>query len=243
MFRRILASILILLGGAAALFSVAKPWYKGRQGSTYQLSDLFSNIGATRASFANSLWVPMVVAAAFALLAFAWQQRWMALVSCVIVLGFTILWIVQQARADGQFVIASNGQGINHGVTEALVGGLFLLIGGLVMPTRGRGRTRHAGRADGRERIGSGHYRPQPEVAAGSMAAAETAAPNAGASSAPARAQEPVTPTVPVTPVSRQMPTSETSASASTSPELEEALKAADQVNKSAKDIPPNDQP
>ena len=241
MFRRVLASILILVGGAAALFSVARPWYKGREGSTYQLSDLFSNIGATRASFANSLWVPMIVASAFALLAFAWQHAWMALVAAVIVLGFTILWIVQQARADGQFVIASNGQGINQGVTEALVGGLFLLIGGLVMPTRAR----RAARGGDREKVGSGRYRPQPEVAAAPMAEAETAAPDKMASGVPVRGQAPVNPAPMPTPLpaSTRTPASAETAPGSTSPELDEALRAADQVNGSASEVPPNDPP
>ncbi len=57
----------------------------------------------------------------------------------LVVLGFTILWMVRQGQAAGSLVVGGDGEGLQVGVVNALAGGVLMLIGALLMTAGGAG--------------------------------------------------------------------------------------------------------
>ncbi|MFI8790745.1 hypothetical protein [Streptomyces sp. NPDC055105] len=150
MVRNVLGSILALIGATAAVSSPFRAWYDGRHGRYYRLGDLFTGAGVTdaRATLFGSLLLPFVVAAAATLIGIVLRSRLLVAFAGVVVLAFTVLWMVRVGQAEGRMVVAGDGSGLGLGVAGAVVGGALLLLGAAVMSGRQKGRPRQPEYAD-----------------------------------------------------------------------------------------------
>ncbi|MFE5793799.1 hypothetical protein ACFQ8C_14660 [Streptomyces sp. NPDC056503] len=136
MIRNIVGSVLALAGATAAVWSPFRAWYDGRHGRDYPIGDLFTGIGDGGADLIGSLLLPFAVAALVTLIGVVLRSRLLVAVAGVIVLGFTILWMVRVGQAEGGLVISGDGRGLGDGVANAFGGGVLLLLGALVMSGR-----------------------------------------------------------------------------------------------------------
>ncbi|MCZ4118544.1 hypothetical protein [Streptomyces sp. H39-S7] len=134
MFRNIFGSLIALLGAAAAVWSPFRAWYGGRHGSEIRMEDLFDGITADRAAVMGSLFLPMLFAALITLLGILLRSRLLVGCAGILVLGFTILWMVRQGLSAGS--LTAGGDGLGIGVVNALGGGVLLLIGAATMSGR-----------------------------------------------------------------------------------------------------------
>ncbi|MEV8340903.1 hypothetical protein [Streptomyces niveus] len=163
MIRNIIGSVLAVIGAAGAVASPFQSWYDGRHGRDYRVEDLFNGITGTSSDLWVSLLLPFAFAALVTLLGLVLRSRLLVALSGLIVLGFTILWMVRQGqRADG-LTLNSDGTGIGLGVAAALGGGALLLIAAAVMSGRrsrgGRGSHRYVAGDRAPERYGGyGEY-------------------------------------------------------------------------------------
>lgn len=144
MIRNVLGSVLALLGAAAAVQSPFRRWYDSRLGRDYRIQDLFDGIGATSSSVMGSILLPFLFAALVALVGVVFRSRWVVAVAGLIVLGFTVLWMVRQGQAAGSLTVDGEGSGLGVGVAQAAAGGVLLLLGALVMPGRRAARARRS---------------------------------------------------------------------------------------------------
>ncbi|MFF1448537.1 hypothetical protein ACFVYF_10340 [Streptomyces sp. NPDC058274] len=142
MVRNVLGSVLALIGAAAAVWSPFRAWYDGRLGRYYRLGDLFSGSGVTdvRAALFGSVLLPFVVAAVVTLAGILLRSRSLVALAGVIVLAFTVLWMVRVGQAESGLTVDSNGNGLGVGVATAFGGGVLLLIAAVLMRGRGGGR-------------------------------------------------------------------------------------------------------
>ncbi len=161
MVRNVLGSVFAVIGAAAAVWSPFLAWYNGRLGRDYRLTELFSASGISghSAGLFTSLLLPFLVAAAVTLVGIVLRLRLMVAAAGLLVLVFTVLWMVRQGQAQGSLTIDSNGTGLGLGVARALGGGLFLLLGALVM----RGRQRPGRHAKGRSGLRASEPPERPE--------------------------------------------------------------------------------
>lgn len=136
MVRNVLGSLIALIGATAAVWSPFRPWYDGRHGSDVRIEDLFNGITGNGAALFGSVLLPMGFAALLALIGVALRSRVLVAVAGLVVLGFTILWMVRQGQAASELTAGARGLGV--GVANALGGGALMLLGALIM--RGRGR-------------------------------------------------------------------------------------------------------
>ncbi|MBM4795284.1 hypothetical protein HXP44_25295 [Streptomyces sioyaensis] len=136
MVRNVLGSLIALAGATAAVWSPFRPWYDGRHGSDVRIEDLFHGITGYGAALFGSLLLPMAFAALLTLIGVALRSRLLVTVAGLVVLGFTVLWMVRQGQAASELTAGARGLGV--GVANALGGGALLLLGALVM--RGRDR-------------------------------------------------------------------------------------------------------
>lgn len=148
MIRNVLGSVVALAGAAAAVLSPFRDWYDGRPGRGYRVGDLFEGITATPSGVMASLFLPFLVAAVLTIVGVAFRSRLVVALAGVLVLGFTVLWMVRQGQAAGSLTVDSDGSGLQWGVVLAMGGGLLQLIGALLMSGRRR-RGHAAGRAAG----------------------------------------------------------------------------------------------
>lgn len=142
MIRNILGSVVALAGAAAAVLSPFRDWYDGRPGQDYRVRDLFEGITSTSSGVLVSVLLPFLVAALLTIAGVALRSRLAVALAGLLVLGFTVLWMVRLGQATGSVTVASDGSGLQIGVALALGGGLLMLIGSLLMSGRGRGRRR-----------------------------------------------------------------------------------------------------
>jgi hypothetical protein len=136
MVRNVLGAVLAAIGAAAAVYSPFRAWYDHRHGTDVRVQDLFGGITTHKASLMLSILLPMIVAAVIAVGGVLLRLRPLVALAGVVVLGFTILWMVQQGRYLGELTVAGNGSGLGEGVGEALGGGVLLLAAALVMSGR-----------------------------------------------------------------------------------------------------------
>ncbi|MGW2921401.1 hypothetical protein ACWDBF_26500 [Streptomyces angustmyceticus] len=155
MVRNVLGSLIALAGAAAAVWSPFRPWYDGRRGRDIRIEDLFNGITPTSAALFGSVLLPMAFAALLTLIGVALRSRALITVAGLVVLGFTILWMVRQGQATSELTAGARGLGI--GVASALGGGALLLLGALIM--RGRGRRVYDRGLDDRQ-YDDGRYGP-----------------------------------------------------------------------------------
>lgn len=138
MVRNALGSLMALIGATAAVWSPFRAWYDGRHGRDVRIGDLFGGITPDKAELLGSLFLPMAFAGLVTLIGVLVRSRLLVALAGVVVLGFTILWMVRQGQAAGSLTAGGNGLGI--GVAGALGGGVVLLLGALVMSGRDRRR-------------------------------------------------------------------------------------------------------
>ncbi|MGW8972314.1 hypothetical protein [Streptomyces platensis] len=134
MVRNVLGSLIALAGAAAAVWSPFRPWYDGRHGSDVRIEDLFNGVTRNSAALFGSVLLPMAFAALLTLIGVALRSRGLVALAGLVVLGFTILWMVRQGQAASELTAGARGLGV--GVANALGGGALLLLGALIM--RGR---------------------------------------------------------------------------------------------------------
>nr|WP_202487409.1 hypothetical protein [Streptomyces sp. SID8354] len=128
--------MIALAGATAAVWSPFRPWYDGRHGSDVRIEDLFNGLTHSGATLFGSLVLPMAFAGLLTLAGVALRSRLLVTVAGLVVLGFTILWMVRQLQRSGELTAGAHGLGV--GVANALGGGALLILGALIM----RGRTR-----------------------------------------------------------------------------------------------------
>ncbi|MCB5170170.1 hypothetical protein LG634_35900 [Streptomyces bambusae] len=145
MIRNALGSLMGLIGATAAVWSPFRAWYDGRHGRDYRIEELFSGEGITldHASLAGSLFTPFAIAAVLTVAAVFRRSRVLMACAGVLVLGFTVLWMVRQGQAAGSLSVGGDRQSLGPGVANAFGGGVLLLLAAVVMTGRGR-RSRRA---------------------------------------------------------------------------------------------------
>ncbi|MFJ7325897.1 hypothetical protein ACIQVN_06525 [Streptomyces cyaneofuscatus] len=139
MIRNILGSLVALAGAASAVLSPFRDWYDGRAGQDYRVRDLFEGITATESGVLVSILLPFLFAALLVIAGVVLRSRIAVALAGLVVLGFTILWMVRQGQAAGSLTVGGDGAGLQVGVVNALAGGVLMLIGALLMRGRGRG--------------------------------------------------------------------------------------------------------
>nr|WSW67524.1 hypothetical protein OG461_15615 [Streptomyces sp. NBC_00995] len=142
MIRNVLGSIVALLGAAAAVLSPFRDWYDGRLGRYYGVDDLFTGVTSAHPGVLGSILLPFLFAAVLAVVGVVLRFRPLVALAGVLVLGFTVLWMVRQGQAAGSLTVAGDGSGLQLGVAGAAVGGALLLLGAALMSGRGGGRGR-----------------------------------------------------------------------------------------------------
>ncbi|MGW2301766.1 hypothetical protein [Streptomyces sp. NPDC001809] len=143
MIRNLAGSVLALAGATAAVWSPFRAWYDGRHGRDYAIDELFTGITDARAEVIGSILAPFLFAALLTLLGVLLRSRLLVACAGIVVLGFTVLWMVRVGQAEGSLTVGGDGGGLGDGVANALGGGVLLLIGALVMS--GRSRAPHRG--------------------------------------------------------------------------------------------------
>ncbi|MFD4375421.1 hypothetical protein [Streptomyces sp. NPDC058486] len=136
MIRNVVGSVLALVGATAAVWSPFRAWYDGRHGSDYAIGDLFTGITDAKAEVIGSILLPFAFAALVALLGVVLRSRLLVALAGLVVLGFTVLWMVRVGQAEGSLVVSGDGRGLGDGVANAFGGGVLLLLGALVMSGR-----------------------------------------------------------------------------------------------------------
>ncbi|MFC7306262.1 hypothetical protein ACFQVC_18820 [Streptomyces monticola] len=138
--RNVIGSILALAGATAAVWSPFRAWYDGRHGRDYRIDELFSGAGVTDAGaqLFGSLFLPFAFAALVTLIGVVLRSRLLIALAGVIVLGFTVLWMVRVGQAEGSMTVDGDGNGLDVGAGNAFVGGAVLLLAALLMAGRAR---------------------------------------------------------------------------------------------------------
>ncbi|GAA3190590.1 MULTISPECIES: hypothetical protein [Streptomyces] len=145
MVRNVFGSLIALIGATAAVWSPFRPWYDGRPARDVRIEDLFGGIGPASAELLGSIFLPMAVAALLTLVGVVLRSRALVALAGLVVLGFTVLWMVRQGQAAGSLTAGPRG-GLGDGVAVAFGGGLLLLLAALVMRGRHIPRGRHVRR-------------------------------------------------------------------------------------------------
>ncbi|WP_318210758.1 hypothetical protein [Streptomyces sp. SJL17-1] len=138
MIRNIAGSVLALAGATAAVWSPFRAWYDGRHGRDYAIDELFTGITDAKGELIGSLLAPFLFAALLALLGVVLRSRLLVALAGLVVLGFTVLWMVRVGQAEGSLTVGGDGTGLGDGVANAFGGGVLLLLGALVMSGRSR---------------------------------------------------------------------------------------------------------
>ncbi|GAA2977950.1 hypothetical protein JCM13580A_27480 [Streptomyces drozdowiczii] len=141
MIRNVLGAVLALAGAAAAVLSPFRDWYDGRLGRHYRLGDLFTGTGVTGThpgGLFGSLWLPFLCAAVVTVLGVLLRSRALVALAGVVVLGFTVLWMVRVFQVTDSLAVEGDGSGLGLGVALALGGGVLILAGAWVMAGRHR---------------------------------------------------------------------------------------------------------
>ncbi|MFF4872696.1 hypothetical protein [Streptomyces sp. SID5770] len=144
MIRNVAGAVLALAGATAAVLSPFRAWYDGRHGRDYALDELFTGITEAKADLWWSLLLPFAFAALLTLVGVVLRSRLLVGLAGLVVLGFTVFWMVRVGQYEGSLTVDGGGTGLGDGVANALGGGILLLLGALVMSGR-RGRKAREG--------------------------------------------------------------------------------------------------
>jgi hypothetical protein len=147
MIRNVIGAVLAVVGAAAAVWSPFRAWYDGRLGRHYRIDDVVMGITPETAGLWTSLWLAMAFAALVALAGVVLRSRLAVALAGVIVLGFSVLWMVRQSQAAGSLTASGDEtRGLGSGLGLALAGGVLLLLAAALMAGRRVRRTAPAGR-------------------------------------------------------------------------------------------------
>ncbi|MFC8586593.1 hypothetical protein ACFUGD_18915 [Streptomyces sp. NPDC057217] len=138
MIRNVVGAVLALAGATAAVLSPFRAWYDGRHGRDYALDELFTGITEAKADLWWSLLLPFAFAALLTLVGVVLRSRLLVGLAGLVVLGFTVFWMVRVGQYEGSLTVDGGGAGLGDGVANALGGGILLLLGALVMSGRRR---------------------------------------------------------------------------------------------------------
>ncbi|WP_024756979.1 hypothetical protein [Streptomyces exfoliatus] len=138
MIRNVVGSVLALAGATAAVWSPFRAWYDGRHGRDYAIDELFTGITDAKAEVIGSILLPFAFAALLTVVGVALRSRLLVALAGLVVLGFTVFWMVRVGQAEGSLVVSGDGRGLGDGVANAFGGGVLLLLGALVMSGRAR---------------------------------------------------------------------------------------------------------
>ncbi|MEU0400433.1 hypothetical protein ABZ318_09280 [Streptomyces sp. NPDC006197] len=136
MIRDTAGSVLALAGATAAVWSPFRAWYDGRPGRDYAIDELFTGITDAKADVLGSILLPFAFAALVTLVGVLLRSRLLVAVAGIVVLGFTVLWMVRVGQVEESLTLGTDGKGLGDGVGYAFGGGVLLLLGALVMPGR-----------------------------------------------------------------------------------------------------------
>ncbi|MFC8174638.1 hypothetical protein ACFUJ0_13015 [Streptomyces sp. NPDC057242] len=142
MIRNVAGAVLALAGATAAVLSPFRAWYDGRHGRDYAIDELFTGITGAKADLWWSLLLPFAFAALVTLVGLVLRSRLLVALAGLVVLGFTVFWMVRVGQYEGALTVDGAGTGLGDGVANALGGGVLLLLGALVMSGRKRRRDR-----------------------------------------------------------------------------------------------------
>ncbi|MFC8266537.1 hypothetical protein ACFUIZ_12520 [Streptomyces cinereoruber] len=148
MIRNVAGAVLALAGATAAVLSPFRAWYDGRHGRDYALDELFTGISKAKADLWWSLLLPFAFAALLTLVGLVLRSRLLVALAGLVVLGFTVFWMVRVGQYEGGLTVGGDGTGLGDGVANALGGGILLLLGALVMSGRRRKRERREDRRE-----------------------------------------------------------------------------------------------
>ncbi|MFJ8918165.1 hypothetical protein [Streptomyces sp. NPDC102415] len=185
MIRNVLGSVVALVGAAAAVQSPFHSWFGDRLGRDYRIQDLFDGISGVSSSVMGSILLPFLFAALVTLVGVVLRLRWVVVLAGLIVIGFTVLWMVRQGQEAGSLTVDGDGNGLGWGVAQALAGGLLLLLGALLMS----GRRKRAAR----ERYTADPYPVPPDDRPDTWPPTQEPGPAAQTSSAPEPERDPYT--------------------------------------------------
>ncbi|MFE1548717.1 hypothetical protein [Streptomyces sp. NPDC058718] len=146
MIRNVVGSVLALAGATAAVWSPFRAWYDGRHGRDYAIDELFTGITDAKSEVIGSILLPFAFAALLTVVGVVLRSRLLVALAGLVVLGFTVFWMVRVGQAEGSLVVSGDGRGLGDGVANAFGGGVLLLLGALVMS--GRARTHRVDRTD-----------------------------------------------------------------------------------------------
>ncbi|WP_411075542.1 hypothetical protein [Streptomyces sp. cmx-4-7] len=149
MIRNVVGAVLALAGATAAVLSPFRAWYDGRHGRDYALDELFTGITGAKADPWWSLLLPFALAALLTLVGVVLRSRPLVALAGLVVLGFTVFWMVRVGQYRGGLTVDGAGTGLGDGVANALGGGILLLLGALVMSGRRRRARRGTERREG----------------------------------------------------------------------------------------------
>ncbi|MFB7588447.1 hypothetical protein [Streptomyces sp. NPDC056169] len=138
MIRNVVGSVLALTGATAAVWSPFRAWYDGRHGRDYAIDELFTGITDAKAEVIGSILLPFAFAALVTVVGVVLRSRLLVALAGLVVLGFTVFWMVRVGQAEGSLVVSGDGRGLGDGVANAFGGGVLLLLGALVMSGRVR---------------------------------------------------------------------------------------------------------
>lgn len=136
MIRNVLGSVVALIGAAGAVQSPFSEWYNSRLGRDYRVQDLFGGITTTSSGVMVSILLPFLFAALVVIVGVILRSRLLVAFAGVVVLGFTVLWMVRQGQAAGGLTVSGDGSGLRMGVASAAAGGVLILLGALLMSGR-----------------------------------------------------------------------------------------------------------
>ncbi|MET0135471.1 MAG: hypothetical protein ABW215_17975 [Kibdelosporangium sp.] len=128
--RTLIAILATVAGAAAVVYSTFLPWYRDRQGRFIPLNELWNGVTTSTTDMVNSLFVPMVLAAALALVGLAISKRWLMAIGTIIALAVFVAFLGQQLQSES---LASQ---FRQGFWGAAGGVLLLLIGSTARPTK-----------------------------------------------------------------------------------------------------------
>ncbi|MBL1067477.1 hypothetical protein [Streptomyces sp. 7-21] len=136
-----LGAILAIATAVTALASPFLDWYGDRNGRDYKWWQLFTGDGITgeSANLFTGLFLPMLAAAIIAIIAIPLRSATLMGLAGVLILGFTILWMIRQYQDNDALTIGENGLG--EGVGLGLVSGVLGLLAAAA--TFGRTKARH----------------------------------------------------------------------------------------------------
>ncbi|WP_053170749.1 hypothetical protein [Streptomyces sp. SBT349] len=136
MWRNVLGSALAAIAAAAAIASVFLDWYGSRDGRHFKWPQLFTTQGITggNGNLLTGLFFPMLIAAIITAAAIVLRSRLLMTLAGLLVLGFTILWMVRQYQVAHSLTVGPGG--MSWPVIGPLAGGTLLLIAAASMEQR-----------------------------------------------------------------------------------------------------------